>query len=131
MSETDNELETLFKKMLKDQEEVTKNDPIYNEDIKDSPLRVQWDTQDILAYQIFEKDNYSYKFGERLENPDLTITFNDAEAAKTFLKGDVIDYMAIPKKEFIALSESAFVNPVPFAICVINSAFVILHPPVV
>ena len=35
MSETDKELETLFKKMLKEQEEVTKNDQIYNQDIKD------------------------------------------------------------------------------------------------
>ena len=100
MSETDKELEALFKKMLKDQEEVTQNDQIYNEDIKNAPLKVQWDSQGILAYQIFEKDNYSYKFGKELENPDLTITFNDSEAAKTFLKGEIIDYAPIPKKVY-------------------------------
>ncbi len=100
MSEIDKELETLLKKMLKDQEEVTKNDQIYNEAIKDSPLKVQWDMHGILAYQIFEKNNYSYKFGERLENSDITITFNDAEAAKTFLKGEIIDYAPIPQKEY-------------------------------
>jgi UDP-glucose 4-epimerase len=105
MPEIDKELESLFKKMLKEQEEVTKNDQIYNEDIKNSPLKVQWDTQGILAYQIFEKDNYSYKYGERLNNPDLTITFNDSEAVKTFLKGEIINYMPIPKKEYKGIFE--------------------------
>jgi UDP-glucose 4-epimerase len=100
MSETDKELEILFKKMLEEQEKVTETDQIYNKDIEDSPLKVQWDTQGILAYQIFEKDNYSYKFGERLENPDITITFNDSEAAKKFLKGEIIDYAPIPKKVY-------------------------------
>ena len=100
MSKIDKELETLFKRMLKEQEEVTKTDQIYIEDIKDSPLKVQWNTQGVLAYQIFEKDNYSYKFGEKLENPDITLTFNDSEAAKTFLKGEIIDFMPIPQKEY-------------------------------
>ena len=97
------DIEILFKNMLTEQEEVTKQDEIYQKDIEKSPLKVQWDTQGILAYQIFEKDNYSYKLGERLENPDVTITFSDAEAAKTFLKGEIIDYAAVPQKEYDGL----------------------------
>ena len=97
------DIEILFKNMLVEQEEVTKQDEIYQKDIEKSPLKVQWDTQGILAYQIFEKDNYSYKLGERLENPDVTITFSDAEAAKTFLKGEIIDYAAVPQKEYDGL----------------------------
>ena len=97
------DIEMLFKNMLVEQEEATKQDEIYQKDIENSPLKVQWDTQGILAYQIFEKDNYSYKLGERLENPDVTITFSDAEAAKTFLKGEIIDYAAVPQKEYDGL----------------------------
>jgi len=74
---TNQELELLFKKMLKEQEEVTKQDEIYLEDIKDFSLRLNWEILDIRGYQIFEKDNYSYKFGEVLDEPDMTLTFSE------------------------------------------------------
>ena len=53
-------LEALFKKMLKEQEEITKQDEIYQEDIKDFSLKLNWEILDLRGYQIFEKDNYSY-----------------------------------------------------------------------
>ena len=97
------DIEMLFKNMLVEQEEVTKQDEIYQKDIENSPLKVQWNIEGIQGYQIFEKDNYSYKLGEGLENPDITITFSDSEAAKTFLKGEIIDYAAIPQKVYDGL----------------------------
>ena len=97
------DIEILFKNMLTEQEDVTKQDKIYQKDIENSPLKVQWNIKGMLGYQIFEKDNYSYKLGEGLENPDITITFSDSEAAKTFLKGEIIDYAAVPQKEYDGL----------------------------
>ncbi|MHA1533238.1 MAG: hypothetical protein ACTSP8_00785, partial [Promethearchaeota archaeon] len=64
------DIEILFKNMLVEQEEVTKQDEIYQKDIENSPLKVQWNIKGIQGYQIFEKDNYSYKLDEGLENPD-------------------------------------------------------------
>ena len=68
------DIEMLFKNMLVEQEEVTKQDEIYQKDIENSPLKVQWNIEGMQGYQIFEKDNYSYKFGERLENPEKSET---------------------------------------------------------
>jgi len=97
------DIEMLFKNMLVEQEEVTKQDEIYQKDIENSPLKVQWKINGLVGYQIFEKGNYSYKLGEGLDNPDITITFSDSEAAKTFLKGEIIDYAAVPQKTYDGL----------------------------
>ena len=43
MTEKRAEIEKLFKKMMKDFEETSKNDEVYREDIEDfGALRIQW-----------------------------------------------------------------------------------------
>jgi len=79
---TSQKLEVLFKNMLKEQEEVTKQDEIYLEDINEFSLKLNWEILDLRGFQIFEKDNYSYKFGEVLDDPDMTITITDPEPIK-------------------------------------------------
>lgn len=83
------EIEFLLKKMMRDFEDISKNDEIYREDIKElGKLEVQWRLCGVLGYQILEIDNYSYKFGERLDDPDITFTWRDPVEAIKFLKGE-------------------------------------------
>jgi UDP-glucose 4-epimerase len=104
MSESQ-DLEELFKNMLIEQEEVTKQDQAYQEDIENSPIKVQWNIKGLLAYQIFEKDNYSFKFGEELNEPDITLVIEDYEAARLFLTGEMGDYSTIPKDHYVGTFE--------------------------
>jgi len=97
---TSQELEALFKKMLKDQEEVTKEDKIYLEDIKDFSLKLNLEILDLKAYQIYEKDNYSYKFGEVLDEPDVTLTISDLAPARKFLSGEKVFYIPIHQLDY-------------------------------
>lgn len=102
---TNHELEILFKKLLKEQEEVTKRDEIYLEDIKDFSLKLNLEILDLKAYQIYEKDNYSYKFGEVLDAPDVTITISDPVPARKFLSGEKVFYVPIHQLEYKGMIE--------------------------
>ena len=93
MVENKAEIEALFKKMLKETEENAPKDAIYLEDIKTTgTLKVQWKICGILAYQIFEQNKVSYKFGEKLEKPDISLVIRDSEIATTFLKGELFEF---------------------------------------
>jgi len=94
---TSQKLGVLFKNMLKEQEEVTKQDEIYLEDINEFSMKLNWEILDLRGYQIFKKDNYSYKFGEVLDDPDMTITITDPEPARKFLRGKILFF--IPKHQ--------------------------------
>jgi hypothetical protein len=107
---TSQELEVLFKKMLEEQEEVTKQDEIYLEDIKDFSLKLNWEILDLRGYQIFEEDNYSYKFGEVLDEPDMTLTFTDPVPARKFLSGERMVYKYVHDKEYKGLMEFEYVT---------------------
>ena len=105
MSKIDIEIKTLFKKMLTEQEEVTKQDEIYQKDIENFPLKIQWNIKGTQGYQIFEKDNYSYKFGGELKEPDITLVIENENAARLFLTGEMGDYSTIPKNHYIGTFE--------------------------
>jgi UDP-glucose 4-epimerase len=93
MEDTKGEIESLFKKMMKDAEERAPNDKIYQEDMKDvGILKVQWKICGIFGYQIFEKDKISYKYGEKLENPDISLVIRDKDIAIEFLKGELFEF---------------------------------------
>ena len=87
------EIESLFKKMLKETEENAPKDAIYQVDIQNTgTLKVQWKICGILGYQIFEQDKVSYKFGEKLEKPDISLVIRDSEIAIPFLKGELFEF---------------------------------------
>jgi len=87
------EIESLFKKMLKDTEENAPKDTIYQEDIKTiGTLKVQWKICGILGYQIFEKDKVSYRFGEKLNKPDISLVIRNSEIVIPFLKGELFEF---------------------------------------
>lgn len=87
------EIEILFKRMLKEQEKQAPEDAIYHKDLEDiGTLKVQWKICGVIGYQIFEKDKISYKFGERLEEPDVSLVIRDKELATKFLKGERFEF---------------------------------------
>ncbi|MHA1724815.1 MAG: DUF362 domain-containing protein [Promethearchaeota archaeon] len=103
MKENKAEIEILFKQMLKEQQEKAPTDKIYQKDMEDVGIfKVQWKICGILGYQIYEKDKISYKFGETLEEPDVTLVIRNKELASRFLKGEVFDFDILPgyKKEY-------------------------------
>jgi UDP-glucose 4-epimerase len=86
-------IESLFKKMLKDDEVIAPGDEIYQKDMKDiGELKVQWKICGILGYQIYEKDKISYKFGEKLEKPDISLVIRDSDLAVRFLKRESFEF---------------------------------------
>ena len=92
MTEKKVELEPKFKKMLQDIEDSLSKDPILQEDLKDFVLKIQWNICDMKAYQIFNNGDYSFSFGEEVENPDLTLESNDAEVMLKLLNGEIGSY---------------------------------------
>jgi len=89
MSNQKTELETYFKKMLDDIDELIKVDKVLQKDWKDNKMSFQWFVNGIKGYQIFDHGTYTHKFGEELENADLTIKFADTDIALRFLKGNL------------------------------------------
>jgi len=93
MAENKGEIESLFKKMMKDYEDIPQKDKIYQVDVKDfGSLKVQWKICGIEGYQIFEKDKIFYSFGERLDEPDVTLTIRNKNLAIEFLKGETFKF---------------------------------------
>lgn len=93
MVETKEEIADILKKMMQDLEGIAQNDKIYQEDMKDiEEFKVQWKIRGIKAYQIFEKDGYSYKFGEEIDAPDVTLIIRNLELASRFLRGEHFEY---------------------------------------
>jgi len=88
------EIEILFKKMMEDLEGFTQTDEIYQEDMKDFKglLELQWKMCGLVGYQIFGKDSYSYKFGEELDDPGVTLEINDTDLAAKFLKVEPFEF---------------------------------------
>lgn len=93
MAESQREIGSLFKKMMKDYEDIPQKDKIYQVDIKDfGVLKVQWKICGIDGYQIFKKDKISWKFGEEIEDPDITLTIRNKDLAREFLRGEVFKF---------------------------------------
>jgi len=95
MTNQKTELETYFKKMLDDIDELIKVDKVLQKDWKDTKMSFQWSVNGIKGYQIFENGVYTHKFGEEIEKADLTIKFADEEIAIRFLKGNLDSYSYI------------------------------------
>jgi len=98
MSNQKVELEKYFKKMLDDIDELIDVDEVLQKDWKNNNLRLQWSIngiKGIKGYQIFEDGKYFHKYGEEIEDADLTIEFADPEVTLTFLKGNLKPYSYI------------------------------------
>jgi len=87
------EIESLMKKMLS--ESVDVNDELYKKNFKDQVLKVNWDIDGNIAYQIFEETSYNYEFGKHVEDADLTLVFENPAYAKRFLLEASTNYAPI------------------------------------
>ena len=88
------EIESAFLDTLKEQEKKAPNDEFLEKDMEDiGELRIQWKLPyKIRGYQILKKDSIFYKFGEVLENPDISLVIRNKELALRFLKGEVFEF---------------------------------------
>jgi UDP-glucose 4-epimerase len=78
--------EGLLKKIL---EEINVSDEIYQRSFKGT-VKVNVDVDGVKGYQIFEPDKYTSKYGEHLEDPDVSIMFRDIDYIKQILQGEKI-----------------------------------------
>ena len=88
------DIESAYLEMLRDQEKAARNDSIYKKDMETvGELYVQWKLPfKIRGSQIYKKDSISYKFGEILENPDITLVIRDKKLAVRFLRGEIFEF---------------------------------------
>ncbi|MFW9948756.1 MAG: 4Fe-4S binding protein [Candidatus Thorarchaeota archaeon] len=102
MSEKDDELLSAFNKMMKDSGRIARRSPIFQKDIQDFEgiIKIQWKIKKVYGYQIFEKDNYVYKIGEQLEDPDLLVRISNPELAIRFFKGDNMGFSYAPRRDY-------------------------------
>ncbi|MHA1241454.1 MAG: ATP-binding protein [Promethearchaeota archaeon] len=90
---TKEEVKASFIKMMEELEGVPQTDKFYQVDMKDvSIFKVQWKIRGIKGYQIFKSDDYTYKFGEKIDDPDVTFIIRNYELANRFLKGEHFEY---------------------------------------
>jgi Fe-S-cluster-containing hydrogenase component 2 len=87
------EIESLMKRMLS--ESVDVSDELYKKNLQGQVLKVNWDIDGKIAYQIFEETKYNYEFGKHIEDTDLTLVFNNPEHAKRFLLETPSNYAPI------------------------------------
>ena len=93
MSKIANEIETLFKKMLEDVRLlIEQKEEVLIQDMKDFNMEIQWFINGIKGYQKFKNGTYEYKFGEELDNPDITLELTDIDAALKFLRRELEEY---------------------------------------
>ena len=101
MVENKEEIESLFNKMMEVSGRIVKISPIYKKDMKDfDKIKVQWKIAGVYGYQIFEKENYTYKVGEQLEDPDVSIVIRNRDLGKRFLSGESLGFSYSPRREY-------------------------------
>ena len=100
--EEKDELLSAFKKMMKDSGRIARRSPIFKKDIKDFDriVKINWKVCGLHGYQIFEEENYTYKLGEQLEDPDLLIRLNNRDLAIRFLNGENMGFSYAPRRDY-------------------------------
>lgn len=103
MVENNDEIIVAFNKMMKESGMLAKISPIFKKDIKnfDGIVKVNWKIcRKYLGYQIFEEDNYTFKIGEHLENPDILVIINDRDLAIRFMNGESLGFSYSPRRDY-------------------------------
>ncbi|MHA2473667.1 MAG: DUF362 domain-containing protein [Promethearchaeota archaeon] len=69
--------------------EVDVTDELYQNNFKET-YKVNVDICGLKGYQIYEPDKYTSKYGENLEDPDVSVTFRDMDYVRSMLQGEKI-----------------------------------------
>jgi UDP-glucose 4-epimerase len=80
------QLSKLFLKIILEKS-VDVSDPLYKVNFK-RPYKVNLDIFGQIGYQLYEPNEYSYKYGEFLDDPDFTFIYKDIEYIREKLRGD-------------------------------------------
>jgi ferredoxin len=101
MTESAPEIKPLFIKMLENTADTLKDDTLYQKDIEElGELKVQWNICGFDAYQIYTVDKYTFKFGEKLENPDISIKMDNEELAVKFFNGEKMGHNFRARRDY-------------------------------
>ena len=81
---------------------IAKISPVFKKDIKDfdGTVKVNWKIFGKYGYQIFKEDDYSYKIGEQLDDPDIYLVIKDRELALRFLNGENLGFSYSPRRNY-------------------------------
>ena len=111
----------LLKRILR--ESVDISDEIYQKDFKNFTLKVNWDICGVIGYQIYEQTKYTHKFGEVLDDADVTLSIPNIEHVRQMLRDDGFDiemsrdkdrnFQLCIKDPFITARFKQGVNPNP------------------
>ena len=63
----------------------------YQKDFRNFSLKVNWDICGFIGYQIFTQTNYTYKYGQILEDADVTIMVEKMDSIVKFLRGESLE----------------------------------------
>jgi len=102
MVEEKDELTSSFKTMMKQSGRIARRSPIFKKDIKDfgGSIKLQWKIGKLYGYQIFEENDYSFKIGEQIEDPDLFIRIHNPELALRFFNGEDMGFSYAPRRDY-------------------------------
>ncbi|MHA1329223.1 MAG: hypothetical protein ACTSRH_18190 [Promethearchaeota archaeon] len=81
----------ILKAIIKHKVDIS--DKSYKQSFKE-PYKVNLNICGSKAYQIYEQNQYIYKYGELLEDPDVTIEFKDIDFAKKLYLGEKVNASA-------------------------------------
>ncbi|MHA1509071.1 MAG: hypothetical protein ACTSO6_10260, partial [Promethearchaeota archaeon] len=84
---------TLSKLVLKGilRKSVDVSDETYQKDFKNFTFKVNWNVCGAIGYQIYEQTNYTYKYGELLDDADVTLAIPKIEHVRQLLRDDGFD----------------------------------------
>ena len=102
---------------------VDTSDEIYQKDFKNFTLKVNWNICGAIGYQIYEQTNYTYKYGEFLDDADVLLSIQNIKHVRQMLRDDGFDIEMSRDKErnfqlcikdpFISARFKQGVNPNP------------------
>jgi UDP-glucose 4-epimerase len=83
------EIEEKLNIMLRNLETSLETDLILQKDLRDFTLNIQWNICGVIGYQKFEKGDYSFKSGGKLNDPDVILEINNIDTALRLLNGKI------------------------------------------
>jgi UDP-glucose 4-epimerase len=102
---------------------VDVSDETYQKDFKNFTFKVNWNVCGAIGYQIYEQTKYTYKFGEILDDADVTLSIQNIEHVRQMLRDDGFDiemsrdkdrnFQLCIKDPFITARYKQGVNPNP------------------
>jgi len=79
----------MLKVILKSKVDIS--NAFYQKDFQNFSLKVNWDICGFKGHQIFTQTKYTYKYGEALQDPDVTLIVEKMDVIVKFLRGENLE----------------------------------------